>query len=107
MTAPRTLARPYAQAVFELAKANEQIAAWSATLAILSQIMANSKLIEVYQDPRQSSSQMIDFILKILAEIQPVSIEVKTFYYYYNKLNVYYCCLKFTIYLPKLAKPIW
>ena len=34
-----TIARPYAQAVFDLAKEQKQLQAWSETLSLLSQVV--------------------------------------------------------------------
>lgn len=48
----RTLARPYAQAVFAHARATETLAAWGETLAWLAAVVQDAAMQRVLKDPR-------------------------------------------------------
>lgn len=60
-----TLARPYAQAIFNLANANNTLKAWSDTLALLSEVAANESMIEVISNPDVSSEQTVSLFLDV------------------------------------------
>ncbi len=52
MSENHTIARPYAQAVFELAKDAEDYQCWSDALALLAALAANSQIRALVQNPR-------------------------------------------------------
>ena len=60
-----TLARPYAQAIFNLAHANNTLKAWSDTLALLAEVAANEDMIEIFNNPDISSEQTVSLIVDI------------------------------------------
>ena len=60
-----TLARPYAQAIFNLAKADDILKAWSETLAVLKEITADDSMIGLINNPDVSDEQCIALIIDI------------------------------------------
>lgn len=60
-----TLARPYAQAIFNLANANNTLKAWSDTLALLSEVATNDAMIEIINNPDVSSEQAVSLFTDI------------------------------------------
>lgn len=63
-----TQARPYATAVFELAQAESDLAAWSEMLRLLNLIVSDSQMQRLLNDPRLDSEFLADFVLDISAE---------------------------------------
>ncbi len=63
-----TQARPYATAVFELAQAESDLAAWSEMLRLLNVIVSDSQMQRLLNDPRLDSEFLADFVLDISAE---------------------------------------
>ncbi|MCZ6524956.1 MAG: F0F1 ATP synthase subunit delta [Gammaproteobacteria bacterium] len=63
-----TQARPYATAVFELAQAESDLAAWSEMLRLLNLIVSDSQMQKLLNDPRLDSEFLADFVLDISAE---------------------------------------
>ncbi len=59
------LARPYAKAVFELAKDSGDYANWSNQLAFLSTVAADQNLLDAIQNPAISAQQITDLVLGI------------------------------------------
>lgn len=61
-----TLARPYAEAVFELAQApgGEDLSQWSDALAALSAIVANETVAALMNNPRVSDAVLADAIIE-------------------------------------------
>ena len=57
MIEPTTLARPYARAAFEYARAAGDLAAWQAALSALSAITAEPKVAAAMRDPNQTAAQ--------------------------------------------------
>jgi len=56
MIEPTTLARPYARAAFEHARASDQLAAWQAALSQLATITTDAK-VSALRDPNQTAAQ--------------------------------------------------
>jgi F-type H+-transporting ATPase subunit delta len=73
------LARPYAQAAFEYATAQQQITAWSVLLEALSQIASQAKVQELLKDPRYTVQQLAEIVIA-LAEIEPTKEEQNFIY---------------------------
>jgi len=57
-----TVARPYAQAVFELANDGGDLGYWSESLAIAGQLLADRSLVEYLGNPGFSDEQRLDFL---------------------------------------------
>ena len=59
------VARPYAKAVFELARDAGDFSGWSDQLAFLSMLSKDAGMIEAVQNPAVSKQQVIDLILDL------------------------------------------
>jgi F-type H+-transporting ATPase subunit delta len=57
-----TIARPYAQAVFELAAEANELSAWSASLEIAGQLLAEGGLVEYLSTPALSDDKRLEFL---------------------------------------------
>ena len=57
-----TIARPYAQAVFGLAKHQGRLAQWSETLQLLAMVVANNDVKQLIGNPRVDKQQLMDLI---------------------------------------------
>lgn len=64
MSQSYTVARPYAKAIFELAKAGA-FAKWSEMLALAAQIASSKDMIELMKDPKFSNDQVLDLFFDI------------------------------------------
>ncbi len=62
MSEHHTIARPYAQAVFELARDANDYQSWSQALAWLAALAANSEIRELVQNPRVDRPALIQLI---------------------------------------------
>jgi F-type H+-transporting ATPase subunit delta len=67
MAEPSTVARPYAEAVFNLADASGTLAEWSTSLAMLAQVSENDRLRAAMVDPNLSAPRVAGLFLSILA----------------------------------------
>lgn len=63
MADTRTIARPYAQAVFELAREHNTLDKWADMLATGSRIMADPALHALVGDPRVGHEQLVEIVL--------------------------------------------
>lgn len=63
-----TLARPYAEAVFELAEANDGFASWSTALAALSAIVSNDDVAALMSNPEIADATLADAIIGVAGE---------------------------------------
>ena len=57
-----TIARPYAQAVFELANEAGELSAWSASLDVAGQLLADGGLVEYLGTPELSDDKRLEFL---------------------------------------------
>ncbi len=57
-----TVARPYAQAVFELAVAEKDLAGWSEMLALLVQAVSVNQVWEIINSPRLTRAAIADLL---------------------------------------------
>ena len=57
-----TVARPYAQAIFEVADGAGVLAEWSESLAIAAQLLADRGLVEYLGNPEFSDAQRFEFL---------------------------------------------
>lgn len=60
-----TVARPYAEAAFELAKAGGALAAWQAALARMAAAAADGRMLECISDPRVSPAALAELFLGV------------------------------------------
>ena len=65
MSESSSIARPYAQAVFELAKETGNFEHWSENLQNLSQIVSLPDMQALLSDPRVARDQVLNLVLKI------------------------------------------
>lgn len=61
----QTLARPYAEAVFELAQANGELDAWSQALGALAAIVANDDVARLEENPEVARSTLAEAVIAI------------------------------------------
>ena len=61
----QTLARPYAEAVFELAKGSNSLARWSEMLAFISAVAADENMQRLSNDPRLDRARFLELFLNI------------------------------------------
>ncbi len=60
-----TIARPYAQAVFELAREQDALAVWSQMLAFLAVVVAHDDMKRLIKDPRIAAAALEGLVLDI------------------------------------------
>jgi len=60
-----TIARPYAQAVFETASEENKLAEWSEMLGLLETIVADAQMKAVLTNPKMDAAALSDFILGV------------------------------------------
>jgi F-type H+-transporting ATPase subunit delta len=63
-----TLARPYAQALFDLARTDDQLPAWSAALNIAALVVQDAGASEVLTNPMISDDQRVSLLAGICSE---------------------------------------
>ena len=63
-----TIARPYAQAVFRLARENKALAAWSNRLQRLVAIAQDPQMTNVVGNPKFSAGQVADLFVSLSGE---------------------------------------
>ncbi|MBV8465389.1 MAG: F0F1 ATP synthase subunit delta [Burkholderiales bacterium] len=75
-----TVARPYAEAVFRLAKETNSLPAWSEALAVLAAAAQDPLAVEFAANPKFSTSQVQSLLIDLLGAraTQPVSNFVAT-----------------------------
>jgi F-type H+-transporting ATPase subunit delta len=65
MAEARTVARPYAEAVFKLAKAKGELAAWSDMLQLAATVASDSNIRALIGDPQVSPRRLGELVLEI------------------------------------------
>lgn len=68
MAEERTLARPYAEAIFDLARAGDALQGWSRALETLALIVSNPDVAAVIGNPRVEDEQITAAILAIAGQ---------------------------------------
>jgi len=63
-----TIARPYAEAAFELADQEGTLAAWSGALANLAEAAGTPEMQSVLGDPMVSEAQLVDTLLAVASD---------------------------------------
>lgn len=65
MAESRTLARPYAEAVFNLATEHDRLAQWSGMLRLLAEVTSDPRVATLAADPRVSKRHLAGLLLDI------------------------------------------
>jgi len=65
MAEKQTLARPYAEAAFELAKGQNQLKKWSEMLAFIATVAADARMMQIANDPRVDRAGFLDLFLGV------------------------------------------
>lgn len=68
MIEPTTLARPYARAAFEYARANNTLDQWLVQLATLSQVAMDPRVGAMLKDPARTGAERADALLNLLGD---------------------------------------
>ena len=63
-----TIARPYAQAIFDLAKQQGDLASWSAMLELTTSVVTDAQVAPLLGNPSVTKEQMIDLILGVCGD---------------------------------------
>ncbi len=66
MAEPSTVARPYAEAAFDLADESGELARWSAMLAALAAVAADERVARAIGDPNLSDDKVAGVFISIL-----------------------------------------
>ena len=74
MIEPTTLARPYARAAFEHARAAGDLAAWQAALLELASITAEPKVAAAMRDPNQTAAQRAATLSGLAGDAVPLAV---------------------------------
>lgn len=69
MPAHANIARPYAQAVFELAQAQQDLAGWDAQLQLLAAVAADPALIDLTRNPQVSAAQLAELLIDVCGAV--------------------------------------
>ena len=68
MSESSNIARPYAQAIFELARDSDRFDQWSESLKLLCEIVEHPDIGILINDPRITRQQVLDIVLEIGAD---------------------------------------
>lgn len=63
-----TIARPYAQAVFELARDRNELAVWSGRLELLAAVVSDPDMARLLGDPRISAERLAELIADVCGD---------------------------------------
>lgn len=69
MSEANTIARPYAQAAFEVAQKQTDLKGWSAVLKTLSDLLANAEVKAVVCNPRVKQSELEALMLELAGKL--------------------------------------
>jgi F-type H+-transporting ATPase subunit delta len=69
MSEANTIARPYAQAAFEVAQKQTDLKGWSAVLQTLSDLLANAEVKAVVCSPRVKQSELEALMLELAGKL--------------------------------------
>lgn len=68
MAEPVTIARPYAEAVYKLAREKNALAQWSDALANLEAVVSDARVQAIISDPNISAQQVEGLVLGVIGE---------------------------------------
>jgi F-type H+-transporting ATPase subunit delta len=77
MADKNTIARPYAQAVFELAHEADDLEAWSKSLDVARSLLVDGRVVAYLADPAFSNEQRLDFLTGLFAKAKATKIAGK------------------------------
>ena len=60
-----TLARPYAEAVFRMAQAENDLAGWSSRIATLAAIVSDAQVARLIADPAVSADRVANLVIEV------------------------------------------
>lgn len=63
-----TLARPYARAIYDLAREERRIDAWAAMLRRIAEVMAQLQTVPLYGDPRVTDAVLAEVIIDLCSD---------------------------------------
>lgn len=69
MVEKSTVARPYAQAAFEIARERAALTAWSDLLAFSATVVADANVLALISSPRVSSIQLADLFIGLAGDL--------------------------------------
>ena len=70
MAEKQTLARPYAEAVFALARDRSELKKWSEKLAFFAVVAADERVRQLAGNPRVNRAHFLDLVLGICSDVQ-------------------------------------
>jgi F0F1-type ATP synthase delta subunit len=95
MAETRTIARPYAEAVFRLAKAKDELGAWSDMLQVTSAIAADERIRTLIGNPKVPPRRLGELLLSSSAYAWTDSMMKDAISFYcWPKIAVSKSCLK-------------
>ncbi len=65
MSAQSNIARPYAQALFELAQEQDDLAGWDEQLRLLAMVMGDAAVLDLASNPHVPADQLIALVLDV------------------------------------------
>jgi F-type H+-transporting ATPase subunit delta len=68
MAEATTIARPYAQAVFEIARDENRFNEWSQSLSVLSAIASSDDMASVFGNPKFSTDALADLFISVAGD---------------------------------------
>jgi F-type H+-transporting ATPase subunit delta len=68
MATPKTIARPYAEAVFALAREQQALDAWSRMLALAAVVAADPNIERLANDPKLARARLYDLIVSVCGD---------------------------------------
>ncbi|WP_440996671.1 F0F1 ATP synthase subunit delta [Arhodomonas sp. SL1] len=68
MTESTTVARPYAKGIFELAREQDALAAWSEQLDLLAAVAGHPEMAQILGSPRLSGAEQVDLLIGICGD---------------------------------------
>ncbi len=68
MAETRTIARPYAEAVFKLAKGKNDLASWSAMLGLAASVASDTQIRALIGDPKVPSRRLGELLIGICGD---------------------------------------
>jgi len=68
MAEASTIARPYAQAIFQLAQQNDSLQVWGDTLTYAKAIVCDPQMVGLINNPKIADSKIVETILSVAGE---------------------------------------
>ena len=68
MSAQSNIARPYAQALFELAQEQDDLARWNEQLRLLAMVMGDAAVLNMANNPHVPANQLIGLLIDVCGD---------------------------------------